>query len=48
MFIRNATIDDAKEQGRKGLVLTCKQGLVAVVTYYGLSWILLIQCIHLA
>lgn len=28
-------IDDAKEQGRKGLVLTCKQGLVAYYEKFG-------------
>lgn len=45
LFFHKIKVDPAVASGP---LITTVNDLVAVVTYYGLSWILLIQCIHLA
>ena len=35
MDIRYAAIEDAKQQGRKGLVLTCEEKLLSYYTKFG-------------
>lgn len=45
MFFHKIHIDPAVASGP---LITTINDLVAVVTYYGLSWILLIQVMHLA
>ena len=45
LFFHKVKVDPAVASGP---LITTVNDLVAVVTYYGLSWILLIQCAHLA
>ncbi len=45
LFFHRIKVDPAVASGP---LITTVNDLVAVVTYYGLSWILLIQCMHLA
>lgn len=45
LFFHKIKVDPAVASGP---LITTVNDLVAVVTYYGLSWILLIECMHLA
>ena len=45
LFFKKIHVDPAVASGP---LITTVNDLVAVVTYYGLSWILLIQTLHLA
>lgn len=45
LFFHKIKVDPAVASGP---LITTVNDLVAVITYYGLAWILLIQCIHIA
>ncbi|MFR4512465.1 MAG: magnesium transporter, partial [Clostridium sp.] len=45
LFFKNIIVDPAVDSGQ---LITTVNDLVAVVSYYGLSWILLINVLHLA
>ena len=45
LFFKKINIDPAVASGP---LITTVNDLVAVVTYYGLSWLLLLQIMHLA
>lgn len=45
MFFHKIKVDPAVASGP---LITTVNDLVAVITYYGLAWILLIECLHLA
>ena len=45
MFFKKIKVDPAVASGP---LITTVNDLVAVVTYYGLSWLLLLQIMHLA
>ena len=45
LFFHKIKIDPAVASGP---LITTVNDLVAVVTYYGLAWLLLIQCVHFA
>ena len=44
MFFRKIKIDPAVASGP---LITTVNDLVAVITYYGLAWLLLIQCMQI-